>query len=311
MAALPGKINKVSDMTSKVSRVKKRLSYNIRLLVIAVAAVVSLLPVIFVFLNSLMSAGEAASRYTGEVTPESSFGVVSGNMHYMDMGFVPDLITTSAWRQILIGEPANLRYLWNSLALAVPIVVGQLVIAPLAAYAFERAKTKHKDKVFFAYIIIMLLPLQALLVPHFIAANILGINYSYLAIILPAVFAPLGVFLVRQQMKGFDMEIIEAAKIDGANEITVFLRVVLLNIKPALTALAVLTFAEAWNIVDQAVVFIRDPFATPMSVYLSTNLSGNIGIVFALSSLFMIPALIIFIYGQDDLGEGLRYSIGK
>ena len=279
-----------------------------RLLVIAIAAVVSLLPVVFIFLNSFMSAGEAAARYTSSITPESSFGVVSGNMHYMDMGFLPELITTSAWKQILVEEPANLRYLWNSLALAVPIVVGQLIITPLAAYGFERAKGKHKDKLYFAYIIIMLLPMQALLVPHFIAANYLGINYSYLAIILPAVFAPLGVFLIRQQMKGFDIEIIEAAKLDGASELTVFRRVVLPNIMPAMTALAVLAFAEAWNIVDQAVVFIRDPYALPLSVHLSTGLSGNIGIVFALSSLFMIPALIVFAYGQDDLGEGIGYS---
>jgi len=229
-------------------------------------------------------------------------------MHYVDMGFVPDLITTSAWRRIIVEDPANLRYMWNSLALAVPIVAGQLVIAPLAAYSFERAREKHKDKLYFAYIIIMLLPMQALLVPHFIAANYLGINYSYLAIILPAVFAPLGVFLVRQQMKGLDKEVIEAAKVDGANELTVFLRIVLPNIRPALTALAVLAFAEAWNIVDQVVVFIRDPFALPLSVHLSTSLSGNIGIVFALSSLFMIPALIVFAYGQDDLGEGIGYS---
>ena len=191
--------------------------------------------------------------------------------------------------------------------LTVPVVVGQLIIAPLAAYSFEMAKAKHKDKLFFSYIIIMLLPMQALLVPHFIAANFLSINESYLAIILPAVFAPFSVFLIRQQMKGFEKEIIEAAKVDGASELCVFLRIMLPNIKPALTALAVLAFAEAWNIVDQAVVFIKNPFSLPMSVHLSTNLSRDVGIVFALSTLFMIPALIVFLYGQEDLGEGLGY----
>jgi multiple sugar transport system permease protein len=155
----------------------------------------------------------------------------------------------------------------------------------------------------------MLLPMQALLVPHFIAANLLGINNSYLAIILPAIVAPFGVFLIRQQMRGFHKDIIEAAKIDGANELQIFLRMVLPNLKPALTALGVLTFAEAWNIVDQAVVFIRDPWQMPLSVHLSTGLSANMGIVFALSSLFMISALIIFIYGQDDLSEGIGYSV--
>jgi len=287
---------------------KKRLTYGVRIAIILAAAAMSLAPVVFVLSNSFMGTTEIAARYTSQITPHSFFGVTSGNMHYMDMGFIPDLITTSAWEEILVNDPSNLRFMWNSIILVVPIVLGQLVIAPLAAYGFERAKSKHKEKLYFAYILIMLLPMQALLVPHFIAANFLGINNSYFAIILPAIFASFGVFLIRQQMKGFDKEIIEAARIDGASELTIFIRIVLPNIKPAMTALAVLAFAEAWNIVDQAVVFLRDEFTMPMSVHLSTGLAGNIGIVFALSSLFMIPALIIFIYGQDDLGEGIGYA---
>jgi len=258
-----------------------------------------------------MGSSEAAARYTSSVTPYNIHETVSDNIHYINMGFLPFLISTSAWREILINDPIYLRYIWNSLALTIPIVLGQLVIAPLAAYAFERAKSKFKELLFFAYIIIMLLPMQALLVPHFIAANFLNINYTYLAIILPAIFAPFGVFLIRQQMRGFNNYMIEAAKIDGANEMIVLLCIVLPNIKPTLTALTVLAFAEAWNIVDQAVIFIRDPFAMPLSVHLSTGLSGNMGIVFALSSLLMIPALIVFIYGQDRLGEGFGYSDGK
>ncbi|MCL2217144.1 MAG: carbohydrate ABC transporter permease [Defluviitaleaceae bacterium] len=287
---------------------KKRLSYNARLLVIIGVVIVNMLPIVFIVSNSFMSVTEAAARYTAMVTPHSAFGVISGSMHYMDMTFLPTLITASGWRHILFGEPAHLRFMWNSIILVVPIVLGQLLIAPLAAYGFERAKARHKDKLFFAYIIIMLLPMQALLVPHFIAANFLGISDGYFAVILPAVVAPFGVFLIRQQMKGFDNGLIEAAKIDGASELTVFWRIVLPNIKPALFALAVLAFAEAWNIVDQAVIFIRNEFALPMSVYLSTDLTGNIGVVFALSTLFMIPALIVFIYGQDDLSEGIIYS---
>jgi len=289
-------------------RTRRRLSYNTRLLIIALSAALSMTPVIFMFSNSFMSASEAAARYTSIVTPHSALGVISGNLHYANMTFLPTLISTSGWRQILLQDPTNLRFIWNSMILVVPIVLGQLVIAPMAAYAFERAKARHKDKLYFAYIIIMLLPMQALLVPHFIAANFFGFHGNYLAIILPAIFAPFGVFLIRQQMKGFDKEIIEAAKIDGANEWRAFLHVVLPNVKPAMTALTVLAFAEAWNIVDQAVVFLRNPFDMPMSVHLSTNLTGDIGIVFALSTLFMIPAIFLFIYGQDDLGEGIGYA---
>ena len=291
-----------------MKRIKsKRLSYNSRLLIIAVSAVLSILPAVFVFSNSFMGATEAAARYTSLVTPHSSLGSISGGMHYMEMGFLPEFLSISGWREAIIEQPANLRYVINSMILTVPVVIGQLIIAPLAAYSFERAKGKHKDMLFFTYIIVMLLPMQALLVPHFIAANYLGINESYLAIILPAVFAPFSVFLIRQQMKGFEKEIIEAAKVDGASELCIFLKIMLPNIKPALTALAVLAFAEAWNVVDQAVVFIKNPFSLPMSVHLSVNLTGNIGIAFTLSSLFMIPALIVDVYGEGaGNGDAVR-----
>jgi len=267
-----------------------------------------MLPIIFIIANSFMGGAEAAARYTSQITAHNWFGTINGEIHYFDMTILPGVFSMSAWRQALIESPENLRYLWNSLILAVPIVLGQLVVAPLAAYGFERAKARHKEKLYFAYIIIMLLPMQALLVPHFIAANYLRINRSPLAIILPAVFAPFGVFLVRQQMKGFKRELIEAAKLDGARELTVFRRIVIPNIKPTITVLAVLAFAEAWNIVDQAVVFIQDAHALPMSVHLSAKLTGDIGVIFALSTLFMIPALAVFVYGVDNLGDGLGYA---
>jgi multiple sugar transport system permease protein len=290
---------------------RKKLSYNVRLFILMIAATLSMLPIIFIFTNSFMGAGEARARYTSRIEAHNILGTTSEHMHYVDMTFLPTFITPSAYTEAVINEHENLRFLWNSLIITVPIVIGGLVIAPLAAYGFERARTRHKEKLYFAYIIIMLLPMQALLVPHFIAANTLGINDSYFAIILPAVFATFGVFLCRQQMKAFNKELIEAAKIDGANEFRVFLSIVIPNIKPTIVALAVLTFAEAWNIVDQAVVFIRSPFQFPMSVYLSTNLSGNIGVVFALSTIFMIPALIIFLYGQEDLSKSIGYTGDK
>ena len=287
---------------------KKRISYNLRMFVVVVAAMFSLLPIAFIIMNSLMSSMEVFTRYTSTINIYNYFGVTDGRMHYVEMTLLPDLLTLSSWRQILLENPTYLRFLWNSLILVIPIVLGQLVISPLAAYGFERMRSRQKEKLFFAYIITMLLPMQALLVPHFISANILGINGNYLAIILPAVFAPFGIFLVRQQMKGFPKEVIEAASVDGAAEFRIFYRVVLPNLKPTLIALTVLTFAEAWNIVDQAIVFIREERQMPLSVYLSATFSGDMGIIFALSTLFMIPALIVFIYGQDYLAEGISQS---
>jgi len=287
---------------------KRRFSYSARLSVVALLAFISLLPILFVFLNSFMSYMEAQARYTSLVTPYSSFGLNNGTMHYMEWGFLPEVLSLSGLKGILLEDPTNQRFLWNSLILTVPIVLGQLIIAPLAAYGFEMARSRHKEKLYFAYIVTMLLPMQAILVPHFIAARMFGIDGNYLAIILPAVFSPFGVFLLRQQMKGFGKNIIEAARIDGASELRVFYKVVLPNLTPSMIALTVLAFAESWNIVDQAVVFLKTDNTMPMSVVLSKAVTGDLGTVFALSTLFMVPALIMFIYGQDHLAEGINYS---
>lgn len=284
-----------------------RLSYNARLLVVTIVAAIVLLPVVFTMVNSFMSASEAQARYFAEITPQNIHGFTVGNIHYVEMTLMPDVVSLSAYRQILLEDPTHLRFFWNSVILVVPIVVGQLVIAPLAAYGFEQARSKHKEKLFFAYVITMLMPLQALIVPHFITARFFGIDRGYLPIILPAAFGAFGVFLIRQQMRGFEKGMIEAARIDGASEITIFLKIVLPNIKPTIAALTVLAFSEAWNIIDQAVVFIRDFFQMPMATYLTVGFTGNLGIVFALSSLFMIPALIVFICGQDHLQTSLDY----
>ena len=290
----------------------RRLSYQARLLILVFSALLSLLPIIFMFSNSFMSSTEAEMRYTSQITPLTSLGLTDERMHYVEMTFVPDLITFSSYRRILVQNPTHLRFLWNSIVLAVPIVVGTLIISPLAAYGFERMRAKHKEKLFFAYLVTMMLPMQVLLVPHFIAANFLGISDNYLAIIMPAIFAPFGVFLIRQQMKGFDKATIEAAAMDGASELRIFYMIVLPNLKPTMTALMVLAFSEVWNLVDQAVVFIREERHLPLSAYLSAIYAdGMAGTVFAISCLFMIPALIVFIYGQDNLAEGIGYTSFK
>ena len=287
--------------------VKLKIGKRAKTIFVLLMALIGLLPVLFIFANSFMSSSEAGARYTSAVNVYSSFGFIVNNMHYVNPTFLPDVLTVSAWRDILLNEPVYLRVLWNSIILAVPIVIGQLILSPLAAYGFENIRGRKKNGLILSYMITMILPMQALLVPNFIAANFFGIADNYFAIILPAIFAPFGAILIYQQMKGLDKSFVEAARVDGANEIYIFWKVVLPNIKPTMFALLVLTFAEVWNIVDQAVVFIRNSYQMPMSVYLSTAIEQDIGIQFALSSLFMIPALIVFISGQDYLSDGIGF----
>ena len=146
------------------------------------------------------------------------------------------------------------------------------------------------------------------LVPNYLVANWLGIQNSSLAIILPAMFQPLGVFLIRQQIQDFPQETLEAARLDGASEYRIYRSIVKPNLSSAIAAALILIFIDNWNIVDQAVIFLREPYQQPLSVYLCQILEEQPDIFYAASVFYAVPVLLIFLMGQDYLIQGISMS---
>ena len=275
---------------------------------LAVAALVGVFPIVFTIASSFMSGAEIADRYTAEITETNAGDFISSGIHFVRFGLIPEQRTLDQYKELLLNSPDYLRMFWNSVLLVVPVLIGQCILAPLAAFGIENLRWRGKEAIYFAYIIVMLMPTQILLVPNFIVAGWLGIRENYLAIILPAMFHPLGVFLVRQQLKNFPKECLEAAQLDGAGAYQAFRYIVRPNLTSVVAALAVLLFADNWNIVDQAVVFLKNTFDNPLSVYLGGVVSGDPGMFFAVSVFYLIPALLVFFLGQDYLAEGIALS---
>lgn len=269
---------------------------------------VAILPLIVTFTGSFMSQNEVVNRYTEAITEENRDDPHTDTLHFVKLSLLPSKVSLEQYRNLLFRDPRYLRMFWNSILLVVPILVGQLLIAPLAAFGFEQLRFKYKEAIFFIYMIVMLMPLQILLVPHFLVAGWLGIKDSYLAIILPAMFHPLGVFLIRQQIKGFPSECLEAARLDGAGEFQIYRKIMRPNMTGIVAAMIVLLFTDNWNIVDQAVVFIRDAYREPMSVYLNRILGDDPGMFFAASAFYALPALLVFFTGKEYLIEGISMS---
>lgn len=287
---------------------KKKVVKVVILLIVAVAAFIAVFPVFFTLINSFMPGQEILNRYTKNIINSNPVGFVANGLHYVRIGLFPDNITLEQYHRLLIQGPEYFRMFWNSILLIVPILLGQCLIAPLAAYAFEGMRFRGKEVIFFTYLIVMLMPTQILLVPNFIVAGWLGIRNSYLAIILPAMFHPLGVFLVRQQLKSFPKGCSEAARIDGAGEWSVYTKIIRPNLNSVVAAFFVLLFADNWNIIDQAVVFINSTYGQPLSVFFGNVVTQDPGIFFAVSVFYMIPALLIFAFGQDYLAQGIGLS---
>ena len=284
------------------------LQYLLVLAIAGVFAVLFVFPILVTFTNSFMGGFEIHNRYARDVLPANIFYTldVFPQVHFVRMALVPTWLSIRQYLT-LFTDVAYMNSLWNSVLITVPSVLGQLVIGVPAAFVFEFCSWRHKEKLFFVYIVVMLMPLPVVLVPQFVMASFLGISESVLAVILPAVFGPFGVFLLRQFLKALPRECIEAAKIDGAGYVRILLSIVVPLMKPALAALALLVFIDYWNVVDQALVFITNPAREPLSVYLH-RLTGNLNIIFAASCFYMLPALLVFLHGQEYLVEGMKMS---
>ena len=277
-----------------------------RYILLTLLSGIFIVPLLITFTNSFMSEVEIGLNYT---TKLSIFDAVNGiSQKFVSFVLIPSKVIIAQYKAVLFEQPAFTVLIMNSIKITLPVVVGNVIVSLCSAYAFTIWKWKHKEKVFFVYIIVMLMPLQAVLVPNYIIADWLRIKTSYLAIILPGIFSPFGVFLMRQSMKAIPKEYFEAAKIDGASDWYIFIYVVLPQMKSGIAALAMLVFIEYWNLVEQAIVFIKDYFKEPLSVFLSRIADGQIALIFAASCVFMFLPLWFLALGQKHLEKGIELS---
>lgn len=258
-----------------------------------ILSIMLLYPLLITFTNSFMSSEEIVRHY-----------ILEGDR----MIIIPEQITFKSYIQLFFYKPKYLILFWNSVKITLSVIAGQTIVSFLGAYGFVQSNFKGKNLIFYIYIIVMLLPLQVVLVPNFMIIQRLGLMDSQLAIILPGIFSPFGVFLLTQYMKAIPKEYIEAAYMDGCNEVGVLINIFLPITKSGIFALVILTFIEYWNVVEQAIVFLQDMYKQPLSLFLSRISSEQIESIFAASCFYMIPVLIVFLYGQDYLVEGIELS---
>ena len=298
--------------TQKHKRQKKRFD-NFKTVVVTIAAIIFaaifLLPTILTFTNSFMSAAEISANY-GSVFATTEKGGKVFISKTVNLKFIPDMVTFNQYFTVLFKSPEYLFKFWNSVIYVGPIVVIQLLIATLASYGFARYSGKLKNAIFFAYIIMMLMPYQVTLVPNFLVSRAIGIYGTRWAIWLPGMFSPFAVYLLTKFMKRIPTEVMEAASIDGANEWYIFSRVCMPLCKGGIASIAILVFFDYWNMVEQPLILLPDADMHPLSVFLSKINAGEISLAFAVAVIYLVPPLLIFLYGEDYLVEGISYQGG-
>lgn len=273
---------------------------------LTVIAVILISPIVIIFTNSLMTAQEISINYglIGQMTEAA----VGKEGIFANLKLIPDKVSLSQYGKVFIDNPKYLMMFWNSVFMVVPIIAGQTLVASLAAYAFSKLKFRGRDSMFLVYVMTMLMPFQVTLVPNYIMVDMLGMLNSTSAIIVPGIFAAFGVFMLRQFMLDIPYAYIEAAKMDGAGHLRIFVTMIVPMIKPGLAALVILLFVDYWNMVEQPLIFLDDPFKQPLSVFLSTINQTERGMAFAASMLYMAPMVMVFLYAESYFIEGIQLS---
>lgn len=274
----------------------------IKVIFFVVLILIYMSPLIVTITNSFMTKREINENYALVKT------IFETDAGYVDMNLIPNPVSLEGYKNIILDTPIYLNSFWNSVKITLPIIIGQVIISAFGAYGFTVLDFKFKKLLLFTYIIVMLLPLQVTLLPNYIVAEFLNIKESYLAIILPAIFNPLGVFLLYQHMKLIPKSYLEAAEIDGAGHIDIFFKIILPSVTGGIASLAILTFIEYWNLIDQGIIFITDRSKQPLSLFLAGMDESQLGISFAASSFYVIPVLIVLFYCHDYLKNGIEIS---
>lgn len=297
----------------KIAAKKRKLwglfKTSLATVVAACFAILFLMPIVLTITNSFMGASEIASNY-GTVFATNANGGKVYISEKVNLKFIPDMVSFSQYATVLFKSPDYLLKFWNSVVLVCPIVLFQLILASLASYGFARYSGKIRSLIFFTYVILMLMPYQVTLVPNYLVSDWLNILDTYWAIWLPGIFSPFAVFLLTKFMKRIPSSMIEAAQIDGAGEWQIYRRICLPLCKGAICSAAILVFIDYWNMVEQPLILLADGETHPLSVFLSKINSGEVGLAFAVATIYMVPTLLIFLYGEEYLVDGITYQGG-
>ena len=268
-------------------------------------AIVMVFPLLLNVCNSFMTDREIKANY--DIYNKDSSEHEEEDIFFA-LKLIPQRFVLDQYYQVLVKKPKFLRMFWNSLFIVLPMVIGQIIISSMAAFAFAKLRFKGRDSIFFLYIVAMMMPFQVTLVPNYLVLDKLGLIDSYLSIIFPGIFGAFGVFLLRQFMLSIPDACIEAAKIDGCNFFYIFVKIILPMSKEGIAALAILSYIDYWNMVEQPLIFLKDVNKYPLSIYMAKINQSEIGVAFAASVIYMLPVLLIFLYWENYLVEGINRS---
>ncbi len=208
----------------------------------------------------------------------------------------------------ILKKGSFMRYLFNSTVITISGVVLNLTFSSLAAFSFAKLDFKGRDKIFFFLLLTLIIPSQVTMTPLYYIMIKLGWVNTFKGLILPIPTA-FGIFLLRQAIIGINDDLINAARLDGANTFTIYYKIILPMIKPALSTLAIFTFIGAWNeFLWPLIMSTNGDYVKTLSVGLAgleAQYTVNYGIIMAGAVISFLPSLIFYLALQSKFIEGV------
>lgn len=192
-------------------------------------------------------------------------------------------------------------YYMNTIKVVILTVLGELGITTLAGYAFARLRFRGKKFLYALYLSTMMIPAQVMLLPKYIYFSWLNLTNTHLALIMPGLFSVFGVLLMRQSFSQVPFELTEAANIDGANQFTIFSKLIVPLVKPGLMTLLLLSFTWVWNDYINPLIFLSKENLFTLTVGLQRfqeDASTNYALIMAGATVSLIPILLVFLFTQ-------------
>lgn len=278
-------------LPTRLMRGSHHLSSLGKHVVLAVLCMLALGPIVW---------GLSGSVHTNATLYQQPFDWVPSEKHFENY--------SEAWGAVSFG-----RDLLNSFLIALIVSVASMLLGAMAGYGFSKFEFRGNGTLFSAIVATLLLPFPAIMIPVFVIARSLGLVDSYAGIILPGLLTAQAVFLMRQFIQDFPDELLESARVDGASELRIFVRIVLPLTWPAMSAVGILTFVASWNNLLWPLVVVQSErlYTVPLGLahFNSTNFTDYVQIL-AMSIVAVLPIMILFGLARRRLVDSLMVSGG-
>ena len=278
-----------------MKKYRKKLLY----IPIMIVGLLMLLPLCLMVTNSFLGVREIQEAY-GIVLEESG--------EEFSFRILPQYFTLRPYVELLLDSPDFFVMFWNSSRQVFPILLGQIVIGMPAAWAFARFQFRGRRMLFFGYMVLMILPFQVTMVSNYILLSKLSLMDTHLGLIVSGIFSTFPVFLMEKFFKALPEAMLDAARVDGASELQIFIKLGMPLGMPGMMSAVILCFLEYWNAIEAPMTFLKTKAKFPLSLYLPNITTDQLSSSFAASIVMMIPAVLIFLWGRDYLQQGIEAS---